>query len=133
MSNGNFADVNGQHILQRAWRRQAAHSSPGHRPRTALVDWPRWPRGGGCSPSTSRGMGVRRALPLRNETMGDDIAALIRHLKFGKADVMGYLLGAGAAADRAGIRHTGAGSTGSCLCPGRCGRTALSGGREGLR
>ena len=42
--------------------------------------------------------------PLRCETMADDIAALIRHLKLGKADVMGYSLGAGVALLTA-IRH----------------------------
>ena len=36
--------------------------------------------------------------------MADDIAALIRHLKLGKADVMGYSLGAGVALQTA-IRH----------------------------
>jgi pimeloyl-ACP methyl ester carboxylesterase len=35
--------------------------------------------------------------PLRVEHMADDIAALIGHLKLGRADVMGYSMGAGVA------------------------------------
>ncbi len=50
----------------------------------------------GRTPDTDR--------PLRSETMGDDIAALIGHLNLGKADVMGYSLGAGVALQTA-IRH----------------------------
>jgi pimeloyl-ACP methyl ester carboxylesterase len=50
----------------------------------------------GRTPDTDR--------PLRSETMGDDIAALISHLKLGKADVMGYSLGASVALQTA-IRH----------------------------
>jgi pimeloyl-ACP methyl ester carboxylesterase len=42
--------------------------------------------------------------PLSCEAMGDDIAALIEHLKLGKADVMGYSLGGGVALQTA-IRH----------------------------
>jgi pimeloyl-ACP methyl ester carboxylesterase len=42
--------------------------------------------------------------PLRCETLGDDVAALIGHLKFGKADVMGYSLGSDVALQTA-IRH----------------------------
>jgi pimeloyl-ACP methyl ester carboxylesterase len=45
--------------------------------------------------------------PLRFQTMGDDIAALIRHLGLGpgaEADVMGYSLGAGVAL-RTAIQH----------------------------
>src|SRR6516165_4138644 len=43
--------------------------------------------------------------PLRFETMGDDIAALIRHLSPStQADVMGYSLGAGTAL-RTAIQH----------------------------
>jgi pimeloyl-ACP methyl ester carboxylesterase len=42
--------------------------------------------------------------PLRLELMGEDVAALIRHLGFGKADVMGYSMGGGAAL-RAAIQH----------------------------
>ena len=42
--------------------------------------------------------------PLRLELMGDDIAALVKHLGFDKADVMGYSMGGGAAL-RAAIQH----------------------------
>ncbi|MEO8610365.1 MAG: alpha/beta hydrolase [Chloroflexota bacterium] len=42
--------------------------------------------------------------PLALETMGDDIAALILHLGFAKADVMGYSMGGGTAVQTA-IRH----------------------------
>lgn len=43
--------------------------------------------------------------PLRYELMADDIGALIQHLGFEKADVMGYSLGGGVALQTA-IRHT---------------------------
>ncbi|HKT28876.1 alpha/beta hydrolase [Dyella sp.] len=42
--------------------------------------------------------------PLRSETMGDDVAALISYLNLGKADVMGYSLGSSVALQTA-IRH----------------------------
>ena len=42
--------------------------------------------------------------PLRLEHMGDDVAALIAHLGFERADVMGYSMGGGAAL-RAAIQH----------------------------
>jgi pimeloyl-ACP methyl ester carboxylesterase len=42
--------------------------------------------------------------PMRFETMADDIAALIRHLGFGKANVMGFSLGGGVAL-RTAIQH----------------------------
>ena len=42
--------------------------------------------------------------PLRFESMADDIAALIEHLGFDRADVMGYSLGGGVALQTA-IRH----------------------------
>jgi pimeloyl-ACP methyl ester carboxylesterase len=42
--------------------------------------------------------------PLRFETMGDDVAALIGHLGLAQADVMGYSLGAGTAL-RTAIQH----------------------------
>lgn len=41
---------------------------------------------------------------MRYETMADDIAALIGHLGFDKADVMGFSLGGGVAL-RTGIQH----------------------------
>jgi pimeloyl-ACP methyl ester carboxylesterase len=42
--------------------------------------------------------------PMRFETMADDVAALIRHLGFEKADVMGFSLGGGVAL-RTAIQH----------------------------
>ncbi|PTL82237.1 alpha/beta fold hydrolase [Vitiosangium sp. GDMCC 1.1324] len=42
--------------------------------------------------------------PIRCELMGDDIVALIKHLGFQKADVMGYSLGGGVAL-RTAIQH----------------------------
>jgi pimeloyl-ACP methyl ester carboxylesterase len=42
--------------------------------------------------------------PLRYDTMGDDIGALIGHLGLGRADVVGYSLGAGTAL-RTAIQH----------------------------
>ena len=50
----------------------------------------------GRTPDTDR--------PLRCETLGDDVAALIGHLNLGKADVMGYSLGSFVALQTA-IRH----------------------------
>lgn len=50
----------------------------------------------GRTPDTNR--------PLRSETMSEDVAALIGHLKLGKADVMGYSLGSSVALQTA-IRH----------------------------
>ncbi len=50
----------------------------------------------GRTPDTDR--------PLRSETLGDDVAALIGHLNLGTADVMGYSLGASVALQTA-IRH----------------------------
>lgn len=42
--------------------------------------------------------------PIRVETIGDDVAALIKHLGLGKADVMGYSFGGGAAL-RCALQH----------------------------
>ncbi|MDV3243836.1 MAG: alpha/beta hydrolase [Nitrososphaerales archaeon] len=42
--------------------------------------------------------------PLRYELMADDIAALIKHLRLGKVDLMGYSLGGGVAL-RTAIQH----------------------------
>ena len=53
-------------------------------------------QGHGRTPDTDR--------PLRSETMGDDVAALISHLNLRKADVMGYSLGSSVALQTA-IRH----------------------------
>ena len=53
-------------------------------------------QGHGRTPDTDR--------PLRSESLADDVAALIEHLKLGKADVMGYSMGAAVALQTA-IRH----------------------------
>ncbi|QDU68752.1 alpha/beta fold hydrolase [Engelhardtia mirabilis] len=53
-------------------------------------------RGHGHTPDGDR--------PLRTDAMGDDVAALIEHLGLGRADVMGYSLGASVALQTA-IRH----------------------------
>src|SRR5688572_26080991 len=42
--------------------------------------------------------------PISLEAMGDDVAALIQHLGFAQADVMGYSMGGGAAL-RAASQH----------------------------
>ena len=108
LQDANFADVNGQHIFF------SVHGAgkplillhggidPGsfgsnltelaRRRKVIAVHL----QGHGHTPDTGR--------PLRSETLGDDIAALIGHLKLGKIDVMGYSLGAGVALQTA-IRH----------------------------
>lgn len=108
MSNGNFADVNGQHLF---------YSVHGTGKPLILLH-------GGINPDSfgsnlaelakgrqviavhlqAHGRTPDNDRPLRSETMGDDIATLIGHLKFGKADVMGYSLGASVALQTA-IRH----------------------------
>jgi pimeloyl-ACP methyl ester carboxylesterase len=108
MPNANFADVNGQHVF---------YSRPGAGKPLILLH-------GGINPDSfgsnlaklARGRQVIAVhlqahgrtpdtdRPLRSETMGDDIAALISHLKLGKADVMGYSLG-GSVALQTAIRH----------------------------
>lgn len=111
MSNGHFADVNGQHLFYSvhgagkplillhggidpdSFGKNRDEIARGRQVTAVHL------QGHGRTPDTDR--------PLRNETMGDDIAALIGHLKFGKADVMGYSLGAGVALQVA-IRHPGA-------------------------
>src|SRR5215475_5509404 len=108
MSNANFADVNGQHIFY------SVHGAGkplillhgGINPDSFGNNLSQLAKGRqviavhlqahGRTPDTDR--------PLRSETMGDDIAALIGHLNLGKADVMGYSLGAGVALQTA-IRH----------------------------
>jgi len=108
MSNANFADVNGQHIFY------SAHGAGkplillhgGINPDSFGSNLAELAKGRqviavhlqahGRTPDTDR--------PLRCETLGDDVAALIAHLKLGKADVMGYSLGSGVALQTA-IRH----------------------------
>jgi pimeloyl-ACP methyl ester carboxylesterase len=110
MSNANFADVNGQHVFYSvhgagkplillhggvspdSFGSNLAELAKGRQVIAVHL------QGHGRTPDTDR--------PLRSETLGDDVAALIGHLKLGKADVMGYSLGAGAALQTA-IRHPG--------------------------
>ena len=108
MAKANFADVNGQHIF---------YSVHGAGKPLILIHGGIDPdsfgsnraklanarqviavhlQGHGRTPDTDR--------PLRCETLGDDVAALIGHLNLGKADVMGYSLGADVALQSA-IRH----------------------------
>jgi pimeloyl-ACP methyl ester carboxylesterase len=108
MPNENFADVNGQHIF---------YSMHGAGKPLILLH-------GGITPDSYEGNRAELAKgrqviavhlqahgrtpdsdrPLRAETMADDVAALIGHLKLGKADVMGYSMGSGVALQIA-IRH----------------------------
>ena len=108
MPNANFADVNGQHIFY------SVHGAGtplillhgGINPDSFGNNLAELARGRqviavhlqahGRTPDTDR--------PMRSESMGDDVAALIGHLDLGKADVMGYSLGAGVAL-QAAIRH----------------------------
>jgi pimeloyl-ACP methyl ester carboxylesterase len=108
MSNANFADVNGQHIFYRvhgagkplillhgginpdSFGSNLAELAKGRQVIAVHL------QAHGRTPDTDR--------PLRSETLGDDVAALIGHLHLGKTDVMGYSLGAGVALQTA-IRH----------------------------
>ena len=108
MSNANFADVNGQHIfysvhgagkplillhggiIPDCFGSNLAELAKGRQVIAVHL------QAHGRTPDTDR--------PLRCETLGDDVAALIGHLKLGKADVMGYSLGADVALQTA-IRH----------------------------
>ena len=108
MSKENFADVNGQHIFYSvhgagkplillhggidpdSFGSNLAELAKGRQVIAVHL------QAHGRTPDTDR--------PLRCETMGDDVAALIGHLKLGKADVMGYSLGADVAL-QAAIRH----------------------------
>src|ERR1700723_1716950 len=108
MSKQNFADVNGQHIFY------SVHGAGkplillhgGINPDSFGSNLAELAKGRqviavhlqahGRTPDTDR--------PLRCETLGDDIAALIGHLNLGKADVMGYSLGSFVALQTA-IRH----------------------------
>jgi pimeloyl-ACP methyl ester carboxylesterase len=108
MSNEHFAEVNGQHLFY------SVHGTGkplilihgGINPDSFGSNLDQLAKGRqviavhlqahGRTPDTDR--------PLRSETMGDDIAALIGHLNLGKADVMGYSLGSSVALQTA-IRH----------------------------
>jgi len=108
MSNANFADVNGQHIFY------SVHGAGkplillhgGIDPDSFGSNLDKLAEGRqviavhlqahGRTPDTDR--------PLRCETLGDDVAALIGYLKLGKADVMGYSMGSCVALQTA-IRH----------------------------
>ena len=108
MAKANFADVNGQHIFY------SVHGAGkplillhgGVDPDSFGSNLPELAKGRqviavhlqahGRTPDTDR--------PLRCETLGDDVAALIGHLNLGKADVMGYSLGSDVALQTA-IRH----------------------------
>lgn len=108
MTNEHFADINGQHLFYRV---QGAGKPlillhGGINPDSFGSNLAALARhrqviavhlqAHGRTPDTDR--------PLRSETMGDDIAALIGHLNLGKADVMGYSLGSSIALQTA-IRH----------------------------
>ncbi len=107
-SKANFADVNGQHIfysvhgagkplilLHGAVNPDSFGSNLAELARSRQVIAVHL-QAHGRTPDTAR--------PLRCETLGDDVAALIRHLNLGKADVMGYSLGSFVALQTA-IRH----------------------------
>jgi pimeloyl-ACP methyl ester carboxylesterase len=108
MPNDNFADVNDQHIFYRVHGAGkplillhggvtpdcfGSNLAELARDRQVIAVHL---QGHGRTPDTDR--------PLRTESLGDDVAALIRHLDLGKADVMGYSLGASVALQTA-IRH----------------------------
>ena len=108
ISNGHFADVNGQHVfysvhgagkplvlLHGGIDPDSFGSNLAQLAKHRQVIAPHL-QAHGYTPDTGRS--------LRSETMGDDIAALIGHLNLGKADVMGYSLGASVALQTA-IRH----------------------------
>ena len=108
MANANFADVNGQHIFYsvHAAGKPLILLHGGINPDSFGSNLAELAKGQqviavhlqahGRTPDTDR--------PLRCETLGDDVAALIGHLKRGKADVMGYSLGSDVALQTA-IRH----------------------------
>lgn len=108
MSNANFADVNGQHVFYSVHGAgkplillHGGISPDSFGSNLAALATSRQViavhlQGHGRTPDTDR--------PLRAETLGDDVAALIGHLNLGKADVMGYSLGSSVALQTA-IRH----------------------------
>src|SRR5689334_22267350 len=108
MSKENFADVNGQHVFYNV---QGAGKPlillhGGINPDSFGSNLAELAKGRqviavhlqahGRTPDTDR--------PLRSESLGDDVAALIGHLNLGKADVMGYSFGSSVALQTA-IRH----------------------------
>jgi pimeloyl-ACP methyl ester carboxylesterase len=108
MSKENFADVNGQHIfygvhgagkplilLHGGINPDSFGSNLAELAKGRQVIAPHL-QAHGRTPDTDR--------PLRCETLGDDVAALIGYLNLGKADVMGYSLGSFVALQTA-IRH----------------------------
>ena len=108
MPTENFADVNGQHIyysvhgagrplvlLHGGINPDCFGSNLAELSRARQVITPHL-QAHGRTPDTDR--------PLRAESLGDDVAALILHLRLGKADVMGYSLGSSVAL-QAAIRH----------------------------
>ena len=108
MPNANFADVNGQHIFYdvHGAGKPLILLHGGVTPDsfgTNLAELARdrqviavHLQGHGRTPDTDR--------PLRSESLGDDVAALIGYLNLDRADVMGYSLGAAVALQTA-IRH----------------------------
>lgn len=108
MPNTSFADVNGQHIFYnvQGTGKPLILLHGGINPDSFGSNLAELARGRqviaihlqahGCTPDTDR--------PLRSETLGDDVAALIGHLHLGKADVLGYSFGSGVALQTA-IRH----------------------------
>ena len=108
MPNENFADVNGQHIFY------SVHGAG--KPLVLLHGGVNPDCFGGNLAALARGRQVIAVhlqahgrtpdteRPLSPESMGDDVAALIGHLNLGRADVMGYSLGASVALQTA-IRH----------------------------
>ncbi|HEY1892307.1 MAG TPA: alpha/beta hydrolase [Steroidobacteraceae bacterium] len=108
MSNEHFADVDGQHLfysvhgtgkplilLHGGINPDSFGSNLAELAKGRQVIAPHL-QAHGRTPDTDR--------PLRSETMGDDIAALIGHLNLRNADVMGYSLGSSVALQTA-IRH----------------------------
>lgn len=98
MPNATFADVNGQHIyysvhgagkplvlLHGGIDPDSFGANLAALAKGRQVVAPHL-QGHGRTPDTDR--------PLQSATMGDDIAALIRHLHLGRADLVGYSLGA---------------------------------------
>jgi pimeloyl-ACP methyl ester carboxylesterase len=108
MPNSNLADVNGQHLFYSVHGvgKPLVLLHGGINPDCFGSNLAELARGRqviavhlqahGRTPDTDR--------PLRSETLGDDVAALIGHLNLGRADVMGYSLGSSVALQTA-IRH----------------------------